>query len=85
MDQHDAATHGSLYQIAVAMSHLWLTAARLKAKRLPTPSQFYVYSRTLQWGDDLLEKQGKRIKVTVEIEQMPAGMAGSVCGRLEVR
>jgi hypothetical protein len=67
--QHDAQTRGSLWQIAVALVHLWLTNCYILRHRLPEPSTYYVYDINLGstgWGRDIL--RGKRIKVTVEIE-----------------
>lgn len=69
-EQHDAQTRDSIWQIACALAHLWLTSAYLKIHRLPTPSVYYLYDDSFGqggWGREILT--GKRIKVTIEIEE----------------
>lgn len=69
IDQHDAQTRGSLWQIAAALAHLWLTNCWISRQRLPEPSTFWVYDHNLDsrgWGRDIL--RGKRMKVTIELE-----------------
>lgn len=68
-EQHDAQTRGSLYQIAVAIAHLWITSCWVRLQRLPTRSEYYIYDHKLEWGREAL--RGKRIRVTIEIEDCP--------------
>jgi len=68
-EQHNLQTRESLWQIASALAHLWLTSCWLRLHRLPTKSTYYVYHTNLGptgWGGEMLN--GKRIKVTIEIE-----------------
>ena len=67
VEQHDAQTRGSLYQIAIALAHLWLTSCWVRWERLPTRSEYYIWDHKLEWGREIL--RGKRIKVTIEIEE----------------
>lgn len=71
IEQHDAATRGSLHMIAIALAHLWLVNAWLRIKRLPSPSQYWVYTDQLNWGREILK--GKRIHITIEIEDWEPG------------
>lgn len=70
-EQHNAQIRGSLSQIAIALSHLWLTNCYVQRNQLPNPTTFWVYpnSFALPWGYALLK--GKRIRVHIEIEDWP--------------
>lgn len=68
-EQHDAATRGSIHKILVGVVHLWFASAWLRVKRLPTKSMYWVYSQNMEWGMEILGD--RRIKVTIEIEDIP--------------
>lgn len=77
-DGWTAAARDSIHKLLTGVVHLWLTEFYLRRQdvsragtRVPDgPSVFWVYSRHMEWGQDVLK--GRRVRVTIHVEEDPS-------------